>query len=92
MWASLCASVSEAKGFALSRRNDSFVAVKEVAAVLKLCTVLESSRSVGGRSRVLPVGLLGAPGHVHKTARLRDRKLGKEILHRSLRNNDISVS
>jgi len=49
MWP-LCASVSEAKGFVLSRRNDSFIAVKEVAAVLRLCTVPESSRSASCRS------------------------------------------
>lgn len=75
------------KGFVLSR-SDSFVAAKEVAAVLKLCTVLESSKSAGGRSCVL----IGSPGHVHETVWLRERKLSKEMLHRSLRNKDISVS
>lgn len=87
--ASLCASVSEAKGFALNRRNGSSVAAKEAAAVLNLCTVLASSRRAGGRSCALPVGLLGASGHAQETARLGERKLGKEILHGSLRNRDI---
>lgn len=61
--ASVSASVSEAKDSSLSKGNDPFVAGKEAAAVLRLCAVLEGSRSATGRSCMLPMGLVWAPGH-----------------------------
>lgn len=61
--ASVSASVSEAKDSSLSKGNDPFAAGKEAAAVLRLCAVLEGSRSATGRSCMLPMGLVWAPGH-----------------------------
>lgn len=57
--ASVCASVSETKGFSPSKGNHLFVAGEAVAAVLRLCTVLEGSRNATGRSCMLPM----ASGH-----------------------------